>query len=654
MSAPRIVSLVPSLTELVCALGRGNWLVGRTGFCVHPSDALAPVPKVGGTKTVNIEKIRRLAPTHLIVNVDENEKPTVEALSEFIPNVVVTHPVAIDDNFELYRRFGRLFDAEARAGELCAELESALALTQSAPRATLRVLYLIWNDPWMTVSAETFIAKMLASVGIEVCVPPGDARYPSLLLDAVGSLGADAVLLSSEPCRFRPADRRELRAALVAGAAARAPVLGIDGEMTSWYGPRAIEGLRYLHAYRRRLEMRLEMRHEERHEGRLAGRRSGRTLLRQTPLAGGPGEPRLARAGCMLAAAVMLGFLAACSSAPPAAPSMPGGPAPAPEAGTPPPAAGAASSGRGRFYLDDGPGDRPLAELQKVPDAVPRAEPLHSRANRPYVIFGRQYEPMTRMAPFRERGIATWYGRRYHGRPTSIGEIYDMYGMTAAHPTLPLPSYARVTNVRTGRSVVVRVNDRGPFLHGRVIDLSYAAAAKLAAALPGSAEVEVELITQFDAAPAVTASSPPRAAPSPVGAPVAQAVQVTPVSSASLPPLRAEEAPRAPAVTLTAATVPAGPAMAAAPDTSAAAPSSASDVLLPGRYVQLGAYQSREGADAALARLRASGLPEVVSVRRDGALHKLVAGPYPQATDAQAAQRRLRAATGIEAFVLLR
>ena len=650
MSAPRIVSLVPSLTELVCALGRGDWLVGRTGFCVHPSEALAQVPKVGGTKTVNIEKIRRLAPTHLIVNVDENEKPTVEALSEFIPNVVVTHPIAINDNFELYRRFGRLFDAEARAVQLCAELESALKLTQSAPRATLRVLYLIWNDPWMTVSAETFIAKMLASVGIEVCVPPGDARYPSLSLDAIGSLGADAVLLSSEPCRFRPADRRELRAALVSGAAARVPVLGIDGEMTSWYGPRAIEGLRYLHAYRRRLEMRLEERHEE----RLAGRLSGRTSPRQTPWVGGPGEARLARAGCMLAAAVMLGFLAACSSAPPAAPSVPGGPAPAPEAGTPPPAAGTASSGRGRFYLDDGPGDRPLAELQKVPDAVPRAEPLHSRANRPYVIFGRQYEPMTRMEPFRERGIATWYGRRYHGRPTSIGEIYDMYGMTAAHPTLPLPSYARVTNVRTGRSVIVRVNDRGPFLHGRVIDLSYAAAAKLAAALPGSAEVEVELITEFDAAPAVRASSPPRADPSPVGVPVAQAVQVAPASSASLPPLRVEEAPRAPAVTPTAATVPAVPVMAAAPEASAAAPSSASDVLLPGRYVQLGAYQSREGADAALARLRASGLPEPVSVRRDGALHKLVAGPYPQTTDAQAAQRRLRAATGIEAFVLLR
>jgi rare lipoprotein A len=236
--------------------------------------------------------------------------------------------------------------------------------------------------------------------------------------------------------------------------------------------------------------------------------------------------------------------------------------------------------------------------------------------------------------------------------------------MTAAHPTLPLPSYARVTNVRTGRSVIVRVNDRGPFLHGRVIDLSYAAAAKLAAALPGSAEVEVELITQFDTPPAVTASSASRADPGPVVVPVSQEVQVRPVSSASLPPLRAEEAPQVPAITQSAitqsaitssaATVTAAPTAAAAREAPAAAPSSLSDGLPPGRYVQLGAYQSREGAEAALARLRASGLPEPVEVRRDGALHKLVAGPYAQPTEAQAAQRRLRAATGIEAFVVLR
>jgi rare lipoprotein A len=154
-----------------------------------------------------------------------------------------------------------------------------------------------------------------------------------------------------------------------------------------------------------------------------------------------------------------------------------------------------AAPGSGRYYLDDGPGERSIADLEKLPDAVPRSEPLHPRANRPYVVFGRQYLPMTQLEPMRERGIATWYGRRYHDRPTAIGERYDMYGMTAAHPRLPLPSFARVTNLRNGRTITVRVNDRGPFLHGRVIDLSYAAAAKLGFANIGSTEVEVELIT---------------------------------------------------------------------------------------------------------------------------------------------------------------
>ena len=133
-------------------------------------------------------------------------------------------------------------------------------------------------------------------------------------------------------------------------------------------------------------------------------------------------------------------------------------------------------------------------DLDAIPDAVPRTEPLHRFANRPYAVLGREYVPATSLRPYRERGIASWYGRKFHGQKTSIGEIYDMYAMTAAHPTLPLPSYARVTSVATGKSVVVRVNDRGPFLHGRVIDLSYAAAHRLGIAQKGSGEVEVEAI----------------------------------------------------------------------------------------------------------------------------------------------------------------
>lgn len=146
---------------------------------------------------------------------------------------------------------------------------------------------------------------------------------------------------------------------------------------------------------------------------------------------------------------------------------------------------------KGGYYKDDGPGERAAAN---VPDAVPRTEPLHKFANRPYKALGKEYVPMTSLQPFRQRGVASWYGKRYHGQKTSSGEVYDMYAMTAAHPTLPIPSYARVTNVANGKSVVVRINDRGPFLSGRIIDLSYAAAHKLGYVGAGSAQVEVESI----------------------------------------------------------------------------------------------------------------------------------------------------------------
>lgn len=152
---------------------------------------------------------------------------------------------------------------------------------------------------------------------------------------------------------------------------------------------------------------------------------------------------------------------------------------------------------RGGFYQDDGPPDKAPAELARKPDAQPRVEPFHPYANRPYQALGRWYTPMTEDRPYRARGQASWYGRQFHGARTASGEIYDMFAMTAAHPTLPIPSYARVTNVANGASVVVRVNDRGPFKDGRVIDLSYAAAVKLGIAAAGTAEVEVVRLT-FD------------------------------------------------------------------------------------------------------------------------------------------------------------
>ena len=133
----------------------------------------------------------------------------------------------------------------------------------------------------------------------------------------------------------------------------------------------------------------------------------------------------------------------------------------------------------GGGYKDDGPGDGPAVDPDTIPDAVPKAEPLHRFANNPYSVFGRDYVPLRELKPYKARGIGSWYGRRYHGQKTSSGEIYDMYAMTAAHPILPIPSYVRVTNPANGKSVVVRINDRGPFIKGRVIDLSKAAAKAL-------------------------------------------------------------------------------------------------------------------------------------------------------------------------------
>ncbi|NDP48755.1 MAG: septal ring lytic transglycosylase RlpA family protein [Sulfuriferula multivorans] len=148
----------------------------------------------------------------------------------------------------------------------------------------------------------------------------------------------------------------------------------------------------------------------------------------------------------------------------------------------------------GGYYLDDGPEANPPSRLDSIPDAVPRDEPLHRFANRTYVVLGNTYTPQTERRAYSQEGLASWYGRRFHGKKTSSGEPYDMYAMTAAHPTLPIPSYARVTSLVNGRSVVVRINDRGPFHSNRLIDLSYTAAHKLGYLGKGSARVRVESI----------------------------------------------------------------------------------------------------------------------------------------------------------------
>jgi rare lipoprotein A len=137
----------------------------------------------------------------------------------------------------------------------------------------------------------------------------------------------------------------------------------------------------------------------------------------------------------------------------------------------------------------------PPANIEAVPDAVPRAEPRSAHGNPPfYDVLGRRYYVLAAADGYLERGVASWYGPTFHGGNTSSGEPYDMYGMTAAHKTLPLPTYARVTNLRNGRSVVVRINDRGPFVANRLIDLSYTAAAKLDMIRDGTTLVEVRAL----------------------------------------------------------------------------------------------------------------------------------------------------------------
>lgn len=154
----------------------------------------------------------------------------------------------------------------------------------------------------------------------------------------------------------------------------------------------------------------------------------------------------------------------------------------------------ATAVGSGGYLAGDGPGAGATVNLDAIPDAAPRNEPLHRYANRPYIALGKTYTPLTAVGNFKQRGTASWYGKKFHGQRTSSGEVYDMYGMSAAHPTLPIPSYARVTNLANQKSVIVRINDRGPFLHERAIDVSYTAAHKLGIISSGSGEVEVESI----------------------------------------------------------------------------------------------------------------------------------------------------------------
>ena len=276
-----------------------------------------------------------------------------------------------------------------------------------------------------------------------------------------------------------------------------------------------------------------------------------------------------------------------------------------------------AQAGSGGYLAGDGPGADAPANLDDIPDAVPKAEPLHRYANREYTALGKTYKPLTVTGAYKETGIASWYGKKFHGQRTSIGETYDMYGMTAAHPTLPIPSYARVTNVATKKSVIVRVNDRGPFLHDRIIDLSYTAAYKLRIINNGSAEVEVESIAVDDSAP------------------------LTVSTVLSSPQVKSEPLPAEPVV----------------PAVVAAAPVPAVVAAEPGKvYLQPGAFKSPQGAESFLLKMRGKlgdADKSLVLIQKDG-LERVQLGPYASKEEARKTSEALKTRLGFKPYVSTR
>ncbi|MBO9648030.1 MAG: septal ring lytic transglycosylase RlpA family protein [Variovorax sp.] len=297
--------------------------------------------------------------------------------------------------------------------------------------------------------------------------------------------------------------------------------------------------------------------------------------------------------------------------------------------------AGCASGPRGGR---DGAEADPPGNLGQVPDAEPRIESIRSTGgtSKPYVVMGRSYVPIVDDRPFRESGLASWYGTKFHRQSTASGEPYDMYAMTAAHKTLPLPSYVRVRNPANGREVIVRVNDRGPFRDDRIIDLSYTAALKLDL-LRGVAPVEIERITNDDirtgawrrgngdgtqfaqqaapvARPIQVAAADSVAVPVALTAPVASTPRVETMEVATLPPMTPVAVP--PSASLDASPSPAGPQAAASPSA--------------GFWVQLGAFSQRDGAvrfQQQVAR-EMPGLAPSLNVFSERGVHRIQAGPY--------------------------
>jgi rare lipoprotein A len=295
----------------------------------------------------------------------------------------------------------------------------------------------------------------------------------------------------------------------------------------------------------------------------------------------------------------------------------------------------AAASGRGGYYQDDGPGANPPAGLRDVPDAVVKYEPYAKFANRPYTVFGTTYTPLINEEPYNQRGIASWYGVKFHGQRTSSGEPYDMYKMTAAHPTLPIPSYARITSIESGQSVIVRVNDRGPFHSDRLIDVSYTAALKLGLLGKGSHEVRVERLFPEDGARIATArraaASEAQALPPPAIAALMLEDRVEMDSAAVARPVPATVQPQ-----------------------QAAAPAAQAASSAAGYYLQLGAFGRAGKAEEMSDMVKKSGVSQALEVVASGSINRLYCGPYETRAMAQEAARALPASLGLKPIVVRR
>lgn len=330
----------------------------------------------------------------------------------------------------------------------------------------------------------------------------------------------------------------------------------------------------------------------------------------------------------------------------------------------------AAGSGRGGYYQDDGPGENPPEGLQAIPDAEPKIEPYSTRGNRPYVVFGKTYTPMTDNQPFKQRGVGSWYGKKFHGQKTSSGELYDMYKMTAAHPTLPIPSYARVTNTKTGTQVIVRVNDRGPFHSSRVIDLSYTAALKLGYLGKGSSELEVERLLPEEIARlqsnrpvnSSVAVQDVRAVPAAVAMPVAQTITIDDLIGSGPAPNAASFAtlPVAMKIDVNPSQSESGfmPVVAIINSPVSNFVPQPASALSSGIFLQLGSFSQSDNAQSEHARLmpKWSATLPAIEVVQSGALHRLYAGPFASRQDAAAAALQIQdAAMGIpRPFIVLR